>query len=443
MVVIGLLDIPPEVQLQIAEFLEGCSALNALSVTSRSLRGIAQSVLFESVRIDLEKGPWDSIGDLLANPRICAAIRSLTLHAWCPAKRADPPRNNEEKLLLVKELLPKMVGLREVVIYGVHLSSMFMDGFLEMAAKIPLKRVRLCANTIPPGVCATPNAPLRIPDLHLASNYGNLATNLYLPMLCASSATLTTLSIQVKGDVLMVLGGIELPLLHNLSLSLVRENEMSGVGAADFIAAQRAVKKLYVGWDVGPLPPGTLPNLQELDASIDLVKQLVPGRPVEEITIYPSLTGNNEDWWWEEIVKSTAVVRKLYLDAGVGNGILNIGMVEQMVTRFPFLEILGLSLHDDVRWLLSLLHFDSFFLLQTLLDIVEVLTSLKHLMQLRITLYGRNSEIRVNRDITSAIATNLRKGNSCFSTIVIWEMDRCRNTDFAWSEEFGVFHRVR
>jgi hypothetical protein len=161
-----------------------------------------------------------------------------------------PPRNNEEKLLLVKELLPKMVGLREVVIYRVHLSSMFMDGFLEMAAKIPLKKVYLCTNTIPPGVCATPNAPLRISNLRLATNYGHPATNLYLLMLCASSAALTTLSIEVNGDVLMALAGIELPLLHDLALSIVQENGMSGVGAADFIAVQRTVKKLYVGWDV-------------------------------------------------------------------------------------------------------------------------------------------------------------------------------------------------
>jgi hypothetical protein len=362
MVVIGLLDMPPEIKLQIAEFLEERPALKALSVTSRSLCGIAQSVLFRTFLIDLENGPWDSIGDFLANPRICVAIRSLVLHGRCP-KRSNPPRNNEEKLLLVKELLPKMVGLREVVIYQVHLSGMFMDGFLEMAAKIPLDSVYLSSNTIPPGVCATPNAPLRISNLDLATNYGNPATNLYLPLLRASSATLTTLSIWANGDVLMALAGIELPLLCNLTLYEVRGNEMSGVSAADFIAAQWAIEKLYVHGEVGPLPPGTLPNLQELDASIEWVKQLVPGRPVEEITIRPSQTGNDHDWCWEEIAKSTAVVRKLYLDAGVVNGILNVGMVEKTVTKFPFLEILGLSLHDDVRWFLSLLHFDSFFLL--------------------------------------------------------------------------------
>jgi hypothetical protein len=63
-------------------------------------------------------------------------------------------------------------------------------------------------------------------------------------------------------------------------------------------------------------------------------------------------------------------------------------------------------------------------------------------MQLRITLYCRNSKESINRDITRAIATNLRKANSCFSTIEMREMTRCRITVFAWNEEFSVFHRV-
>jgi hypothetical protein len=179
MVVIGLLDMPPEIQLQIAEFMEGSPALRALSVTSRSLRGITQSVLFKTVLIDLEKGPWGSIDDLLANPRICAAIRSLDLWGRCQM-RAKPPRNNEEKLLRVKELLPKMVGLREVWFFQVHLSSMFMDAFLEMAAKIPLEQVTLDMNIIPPGICTTPSAPLRISNLEITDDGAN-PPNDYLP----------------------------------------------------------------------------------------------------------------------------------------------------------------------------------------------------------------------------------------------------------------------
>ena len=70
MVAIGLLDIPPEIQLQIAEFAETPQTLKALSVTSRSLRSIAQSILFKKLRIDIgtELGLRGSVDDLLANP---------------------------------------------------------------------------------------------------------------------------------------------------------------------------------------------------------------------------------------------------------------------------------------------------------------------------------------------------------------------------------------
>ena len=80
MVVIGLLNIPPEIQLQIAEFVEANHALKALAVTSHSLCSIAQSVLFKSLLIDLEKEPRGSIDDLLANPQICATIHFFELH---------------------------------------------------------------------------------------------------------------------------------------------------------------------------------------------------------------------------------------------------------------------------------------------------------------------------------------------------------------------------
>jgi len=76
---IGLLNIPPEIQLQIAEFVETRQTLRALSVTSRSLRSIAQSMLFENLEINLGKELRGSVDDLLANPRICAAIRFLRL----------------------------------------------------------------------------------------------------------------------------------------------------------------------------------------------------------------------------------------------------------------------------------------------------------------------------------------------------------------------------
>jgi len=106
---IGLLNIPPEIQLQIAEFTETRQTLRALSVTSRSLRSIAQPMLFENLEINLGKELRGSVDDLLANPRICAAIRFLMLRGMLFHGSA-PPRRDEEQLSLIQKLLPEMVG---------------------------------------------------------------------------------------------------------------------------------------------------------------------------------------------------------------------------------------------------------------------------------------------------------------------------------------------
>ena len=124
MVNTGLLDIPPEIQLQIAEFVETRKSLKALSVTSRSLRSIAQSKLFETLQIHIGRELKGSIGDLLANPRICAAIRCLALDGWFMSSLT--PRKDEEQLSLIQKILPEMVGLREVSICQVrHLWTPF------------------------------------------------------------------------------------------------------------------------------------------------------------------------------------------------------------------------------------------------------------------------------------------------------------------------------
>ena len=89
--------------------MKGKRALKARSVTSRSIHSIAQSLLFKHFIINLEKKQQGSLNDMLADPQICAAIRSLVLFG---PMSANPPRNNEKKLSLIKERLPKMVRLK-------------------------------------------------------------------------------------------------------------------------------------------------------------------------------------------------------------------------------------------------------------------------------------------------------------------------------------------
>jgi len=358
MVAIGLLDIPPEIQLQIVAFVEISQALKALSVTSRSLRSIAQSLLFERFRIDLGKDLRGSIDDLLANPRLCAAIRFLELRGRYLLSTKSS-RSDEEKLSLIKKVLPEMVRLRKVSIYQVNLSKVFLDAFLGIVANIPLQ-ITLGRNLYPPGISPTPNTPLQISHLHFVVAIDHPSLEFYRPLFLASATTLTRLNVRADGDGLMKLVDIDLPFLHDLTLLITRETEVSRTSSAAFITAQRTIRKLDLRGKVRPLPPlslDALPDLRELNASTELVNQLVPGRPVEAIEVSTS-QGCVEDWFGEEVARSTARVRKLRVH--LNTPILDTRMAKRMVMILPSLESLWLSVFDDVSglfvrlpWLIS------------------------------------------------------------------------------------------
>src|SRR5258706_396799 len=114
-------------------------------------------------------------------------------------------------------------------------------------------------------------------------------------------------------------------------------------------------------------------------------------------------------------------------------------MVKRMVAILPSLESLWLSVFDDVSD-----HFTQLprlILLQTLLDVVEVLTSLKYLKDLRFSLFRR--KIWVNHNV-NGIATKLRNANSSFSYLEIREggASGWKNSVSVWNEVFGVFYHI-
>ena len=347
MVAIGLLDIPPEIQLQIAEFVETRQTLKALSVISRSLRCITQSILFEKLRIDLgtDRGLRGSVDDLLANPRICAAIRFLELRGQSLSSYTCP-RNNDNQLSVIQRMLPEMVGLRKVLIKHINLSNkVLLDAFLWIAANKPLQ-ISLGYNIYPCGVIPTPHTPLQISHLDLTVNHSSL--EFCRLMFHASATTLTGLDIAADRDELMKLADINLPFLHDFTLWI---NEGSRTSAAGFITAQRAIRKLLLRGSMcllPPMPPNALPNLRELKASTKLVSQLVPGRPVEAIEVTLDHRECNRDWFREEVGESTARVRMLRVHPKIT--ILNTRMVKRMVTVLPSLEHLWLPVSNDVSW---------------------------------------------------------------------------------------------
>ena len=346
MVAIGLLDIPPEIQLQVAEFVATGQALKALSVTSRSLRCVAQTVLFKTFRVNLDNELTGSTDDLLANPRICAAIRQLCLRG-SHFTSTTSPHNHEEKLSLVEKLLPAMIGLRAVRIYQVRLSRAFMDAFLEVAANIRLK-VSLSRNKYPPGTNPTLHTSLRIYRLRLIAfpNVSDHASHdFFRSVLRASATTLTELITDIHEDQLMGLDDINLPYLHDLTLWVPNNNEVSRTSATAFVIAQRTIRKLELRGESGPLPaipPDALPNLRRLSASTELINQLVPGRPVEAIDV----RRKGRNWFGEEVARSTAGVRKLRVRFNIG--MLDLIMLERAVAILPSLESLWLPVFDDV-----------------------------------------------------------------------------------------------
>jgi len=350
---IGLLDTPPEIQLQIAEFVETPQTLKALSVTSRSLRSIAQSILFKNLQISLGRELRGSVDDLLANPQICAAIRFLSLRGRTAVFGSVAPRKDEEQLSLIQKMLPEMVGLRKVSIYHVNMSKTFLDAFLGIAANMPLQ-ILLGWNIYPYSVFPTPHTRLQISHLHCSVGHPQL--EFYRSMLRASATTLTGLNIQAYRDGLMKLADIDLPFLHDFTLSVTTEDEVSRPSAGAFVTAQMAIRRLVLGGEVDPLPPippNALPNLRELKASPKLVNQLVPGRPVEAIEITFSQRGwsspgCDQDWFGEEVGESTARVRRLRVH--FDTAALDTRVVKRMVTILPFLENLWLHEFVDVSW---------------------------------------------------------------------------------------------
>jgi len=301
-------------------------------------------MLFETLRIKLVTERTGSVDDLLANPRICTAIRFLELRGRFLS--SSMPRNDEEQLSLIQKFLPEMVGLRKVSISQVNLSKAFLDTFLGIAANIPLQ-IGLTWNIYPYSVIPIPHKPLQISHLHISATFRDPSREFYRLIFRASATTLTRLSIKSDRNGLIGLTDINLPFLRDLDLFIALENELSKTSAAAFLTTQTAIRKLVLRgriFPLPPLPPNALPNLRELKASSEMVNRLVPGRPVKEIEV--SSQGRDQDWFGEEVGQSTARVRMLRVH--LDTAILATRMVNRMVTILPFLENLWLPVSDDV-----------------------------------------------------------------------------------------------
>jgi hypothetical protein len=241
--------------------------------------------------------------------------------------------------------------LRAVEIVHVNLSRELIDAFLETASRIPL-RVHLVENLYPLGTGEMHANPLRISHLNRVDCVpGPYEINFYRPLFRASATTLTELQSKLGWHGCKELAGIDLPLLHSLTLYTLLYAETS---ATAFLSVQKTIRKLELRGRCGRLPavpPSALPHLRELNAPDEQVKQLVPGRPVETVTIFISHEAD-QDQFGEELAWSTAQVRTLRVKLGA---IISPRMVERMVTILPSLENLWFFVPKIVSGPLALL----------------------------------------------------------------------------------------
>ena len=325
----NLNDIPEDVQYEIHNYLppeQRAQTLRSLSTTARSLRSAAQNTLLRKVRIELDKPLKGSINVLL-----CDAIHFLELTGFC---------RDGAKLSHIMKLLPEMTKLRTLRIHQVNLSKVFIQAFLETAANIPIPlRVEFEHNRYPTHL-VVPKA-LCISDLRF-SYVQTDSLKFWRSVLRASASTLQELHVCAADEVrLTEEERIDLPVLRVLYLAI-----KDGRDAPAFITPNKTITKLgLIGLEDWPSPShlqsSVLPHLRELIAPLQVVNQLVPGRPVEaiEVTRFNRFP-DGENWVGEKLGQ----VRKLQLHAP-----LSPRMAEQIETRFPSLESLWVKVFDRVR----------------------------------------------------------------------------------------------
>ena len=309
-VAISLPDMPPEIQLQIAEFAQSKQAMNALSITCRRLCRIAQSVLFKTLFIHLSMESRGLFSGLLANPRLCASVRLLRLVSkyWV---NGLAHRYGEGTLSLCKNLLPRLVGLRTLHMYDVDLMAGLLETFLEIAANISLT-VYLggIGRTDTAALLPARTVSLRISRFSICIYNTDLDYSPFLFLLRASATALTVLDLSLYRDELMRFEGIVLPSLRKLFLHLQTPFCYPSKKGAGFIAAQRGITWLFLDGDIDihPFPPDALPNLRTLCAPTRFIKTLISGRPVGVIYAQRDGQVNEPGWPKEEIAQSRASI---------------------------------------------------------------------------------------------------------------------------------------
>jgi hypothetical protein len=274
-----LLKCPPKFLLLIAKCLLAPASRNlkSLSLTCRALRPIAQSILLETVRVStaIKSGPNSSVNTLAMN----ASIRTLTISG---------PTLFRERLEGIQSILPNVLALESLNLFFLHLEAPLLALIVETAARKPLQ-LKLMHVTI----SHTPilaSAPLFITSLSIREvvRFGHEKQDVpymqaLIEQLCrASSDHIEELWIESDEIYFPILIDLPMPRLSRVSFFVPED------GVASFLKKHPSIT--YAKFDSYrkyslSLPMSALPNLRELIAWPSAINALVPGRPIQSLTI--------------------------------------------------------------------------------------------------------------------------------------------------------------
>ena len=336
----GLLSLPVEVGRYIWEEIQIEETLGALSTTCKVFQHISQYFLFRKLVLSFPFPEADDIesrishicerlGGLSTHRRLLTYIREMEICAYSKKRRymAISPFPVSAQSVLA-DCIEGMTSIKALYLRQTIIAPVIARAIVQASARqVTELRLDRCSFTIPTGTPAADR--LRISNLEisimntLGGTSGDGSPNIQGPFLdnFVRAARLDVKSLNLNknnSSYLSIFLDVHFPSLQSFILRTLLGNTVFNpslyLAIHTFLHDHRSITRLtLLGGPTGafqPFQPTCLPHLRELDSSSAIVQQLVPGRPVESITVWidnpsPSLPALSA------LAKSTSVVKRL------------------------------------------------------------------------------------------------------------------------------------
>ena len=365
----GILLLPVEVGGYIWEEIQSTEALRALSTTCKVFRQLSQYFLFRKFVLSFPFPGADDIesrlspicerlGGLSTNRRLLSYIREMEICAhsdndWYMTLSPFPVSARPA----LADCIEGMTSVKSFYLRQTIISPLLAQAIIQASARQVIDlRLDRCSFSTPTGASAAERLRISNLDICIKNTLGSasgdgshdipfLGKFVRAARLDVKSLTLNNNNFSNLRTFLNVhFPSLQSFILQTLSLSGVYNPSLC-LAIHTFLHNNPSITRLkLLGSPRGcgvfePFHPTCLPHLQELESSAATVQQLVPGRPVESITVYiddpsPSLPALSV------LAKSTSVVKELNIFVGKC-GATWAELMDVLETSTPKLEVLN------------------------------------------------------------------------------------------------------